>query len=172
MHDENPPEVDAVASFGLPSDVDPTLEGKVDALRTVESEVEAGMVPSRESDYELALLLHKVVWPARSFREHVRRREVRLMPQELGTILACAGEQTCTRVRISCVDTAKDATNPSSSAPKRSPVLAAWRTRTCGGTKVDVVDAEQIHVFDMPRKCCPPHAKVQIWCVDSRQAFR
>ena len=83
MHDENPPEVDAVASFGLPSDVDPALEGKVHALRTVESEVEAGMVPSRESDHELALLLHEIVRPARSFRKHVRRRKVRLMPQEL-----------------------------------------------------------------------------------------
>ena len=72
MHDENPPEVNAVASFGLPSNVDPTLEGKVHALRTIESEVEAGMVPSWESDHELALrLLHEVVWPARSFRKHV-----------------------------------------------------------------------------------------------------
>ena len=58
MHDENPPEVDAVASFGLPSDVDPALEGKVDALRTVESEVEAGMVPAQEGHDELACMLN------------------------------------------------------------------------------------------------------------------
>lgn len=41
-----------------------------------------------------------------------------------------------------------------------------------GGAKVNVVDAEQIHVLNVPSEGCPPHAKVQIRCVDTRNEFR
>lgn len=38
-------------------------------------------------------------------------------------------------------------------------------------TKVDVVDAEQVHVFHVPREGCPPHAKVEVRGINSRQTF-
>ena len=42
MHDEIPPEADAVAHLGLPPEVDPALECEVGALRTVGFFVRAG----------------------------------------------------------------------------------------------------------------------------------
>jgi len=39
------------------------------------------------------------------------------------------------------------------------------------GAKVYEIDAEKIHVFDVPCKCCPPHSKVKIWGVDTGKAL-
>ena len=39
------------------------------------------------------------------------------------------------------------------------------------GTKVDVVDAEQVHVFNMPSEGCTPHAEVEVWSVDARKTL-
>lgn len=36
-----------------------------------------------------------------------------------------------------------------------------------GLSKVQVVDAVQIHVLSVPSKGTLPHPKVQVWCVDS-----
>lgn len=36
-----------------------------------------------------------------------------------------------------------------------------------GCTKVEIVDAVEIHVFRVPRECGLPHAKVQVSCVHS-----
>jgi len=38
--------------------------------------------------------------------------------------------------------------------------------------KVNVIDAEEIHILDMPCKSRPPHAKVQIGGVYSWEAIR
>ena len=37
-----------------------------------------------------------------------------------------------------------------------------------GCTKMDVVDAVQIDVFEMPCECCLPHAEIEIGSVDTR----
>lgn len=38
-------------------------------------------------------------------------------------------------------------------------------------TEVNVIDAEQIHILDMPSECCTPHAEIEIGCVDARKAL-
>jgi hypothetical protein len=38
-------------------------------------------------------------------------------------------------------------------------------------SKMDIVDAKQIHIFNMPGKGCPPHAKIKIGCVNARQTL-
>ena len=51
------PEVDTVARLRLPSQLNPTIKCKINALRTVEAEVEPRVIPSRERNHELASVL-------------------------------------------------------------------------------------------------------------------
>jgi hypothetical protein len=37
--------------------------------------------------------------------------------------------------------------------------------------EMDIIDTEQIHIFDMPGKSCPPHPKIKIRGVDAWQAL-
>jgi hypothetical protein len=40
-----------------------------------------------------------------------------------------------------------------------------------GSTKVDVIDAEQIHILDVPSKRGSPHPKVEVWCINTWQTL-
>lgn len=40
-----------------------------------------------------------------------------------------------------------------------------------GSAEMNVVDAEQVHVLDMPGECRAPHAKVEIRGVDPGKTF-
>jgi len=51
------PVVDTVAHLRLPSQLNPTIQGKINALRTVETEVETRVIPSRERNHKLASVL-------------------------------------------------------------------------------------------------------------------
>lgn len=53
-----------------------------------------------------------------------------------------------------------------------SPSPPLWnRVPEFRGPKVYIIDAEQIHILDVPCKCSSPHSKVQIRSVDSRKAL-
>ena len=41
-----------------------------------------------------------------------------------------------------------------------------------GCAKVDVIDAEQVHIFDVPSKRRSPHAKVEVRGINAWQALR
>lgn len=51
------PKVDTVARLRLPSQLNPTIKCKIDALGTVEAKVETRVIPSRERNHELASVL-------------------------------------------------------------------------------------------------------------------
>jgi hypothetical protein len=79
------PIIDTVASLSLPTELDPTIKGKIDAFRAVEAEVESRVVPSWEGYDELASVLHEVVGTTRCLRECRGRRQITLVPKELRT---------------------------------------------------------------------------------------
>jgi len=47
-----------------------------------------------------------------------------------------------------------------------------YRIPMLSGPKVNVVDAKEIHVFDVPRESRAPHAEIKVRCVHTWQAIR
>ena len=81
------------------------------------------------------------------------------MSQELMTLRSILGEVRCNNaLEISERATVGQLTS------HRMLESGSFRLWYCvpelGSTKVDVVDAVEIHVFDVPGKRCPPHAEV------------
>jgi hypothetical protein len=58
------PITDTFTNPSFPTHINPTFQSKVDAFRTVESQVKSSMVPPWECDNKLSIVLHEMVGPA------------------------------------------------------------------------------------------------------------
>lgn len=66
--DLNLPEVDTFANLRFSSEVQPAFEGKVDALRTIESHIETRMITPRVRYHKLSFVLNQVIRAAGGLR--------------------------------------------------------------------------------------------------------
>lgn len=139
----------ALAICGASTNIEPALERKVDALRTIEPEIVAGMIPIRISDDELSRMLYEAGRPDVVGSKERWAGEVALMSHEVRASMRVGGE-SCGHDRL-----------------KAPSIRLADRIPLFGSTKVDVVDRVEIHVFDMPSKGSAPHAEVEVGSVDA-----
>jgi hypothetical protein len=66
------PVADAVTRLRLPSDLNPTIKGKIDTFRAVEAEIESRVIASWERYDKLASVLNESIGTTRSFCKHHR----------------------------------------------------------------------------------------------------
>jgi|SRR6266851_1152788 len=93
------------------------------------------------------------------------------MPEELGTPRGLR-EMSCERkVNKAMISRYSDAFTFHRLLEGRGPGLRD-RIPKLSRAKVNVIDAEEVHIFDMPCESRSPHAKIKIRGIHSRQAIR
>ena len=125
----------------------PARRTEVGSLRNIEAVVEAGVVSVREDNDEISLLLDHLVDQDSPAGQEVGRDHADFVSEKVEADLSPVWEEFPGR-HLQPVALARGDAVPGLGSPV-----------------VEIVDAVQIHVLDMPGECCPPHSEVEIGSV-------
>lgn len=82
----------ALTVLCLPTQIDPALQREIDRFRTVETHVEAGVIPSRVGDNEFPLVMNQHIRADPVFLQLGRRDGAGFVAKELVALSRVGGE--------------------------------------------------------------------------------